>query len=155
MALPHPHQRGRYHARRDLVGDLGRIIIDLGLRMGLYYSGGYDWPFNDALLQNHRRQLPRGAAHPDYVRYATPPCPGVDRPLPAVGAVERHLLASRGDLPSLFAEITTTRCRTVVINDRWIEPPQHRGAVTDDLAAPEAYCSNASGLFIPESAASR
>ena len=131
-ALPHP-RKGRYHARRDLVGDLGRAVIDAGLRMGLYYSGGYDWPFNDALLQNPADSFLAVPHTPDYVRYATAHV----REL--IGRYQPSVLwndicwPAGGDLPSLFAEYYNT-VPDGVINDRWIEPPQHRGAVTDDLA---------------------
>jgi alpha-L-fucosidase len=39
--LPHDRQ----HATRDLVGELSTAVRKQGLRMGLYYSGGYDWTF--------------------------------------------------------------------------------------------------------------
>ncbi len=35
----------RQHATRDLVGELTTAVEKQGLRMGLYYSGGYDWTF--------------------------------------------------------------------------------------------------------------
>ncbi|HEY4818081.1 MAG TPA: alpha-L-fucosidase [Candidatus Acidoferrum sp.] len=35
----------RQHASRDLVGELTAAVNQQGLRMGLYYSGGYDWTF--------------------------------------------------------------------------------------------------------------
>ena len=35
----------RQHATRDIVGDLTKAVNGEGLRMGLYYSGGYDWTF--------------------------------------------------------------------------------------------------------------
>ena len=35
----------RQHASRDLVGELTNAVRAQGLRMGLYYSGGYDWTF--------------------------------------------------------------------------------------------------------------
>jgi alpha-L-fucosidase len=35
----------RQHATRDLVGELTAAVNKQGLRMGLYYSGGYDWTF--------------------------------------------------------------------------------------------------------------
>ena len=35
----------RQHATRDIVGDLTKAVNEEGLRMGLYYSGGYDWTF--------------------------------------------------------------------------------------------------------------
>ena len=37
---------GRQHAERDIVGEFTAAVRKQGLRMGLYYSGGYDWTFN-------------------------------------------------------------------------------------------------------------
>jgi alpha-L-fucosidase len=34
------------HAERDIVGELTQAVRAQGLKMGLYYSGGYDWTFN-------------------------------------------------------------------------------------------------------------
>lgn len=34
------------HAERDIVGELTEAVRKQGLRMGLYYSGGYDWTFD-------------------------------------------------------------------------------------------------------------
>ena len=39
------------HAERDIVGDLTAAVIKQGLRMGLYYSGGYDWTFNTGPIE--------------------------------------------------------------------------------------------------------
>ena len=35
----------RQHASRDIVGELTAAVRQQGMRMGLYYSGGYDWTF--------------------------------------------------------------------------------------------------------------
>ncbi len=35
----------RQHATRDLVGELTSAVRNEGLKMGLYYSGGFDWTF--------------------------------------------------------------------------------------------------------------
>jgi alpha-L-fucosidase len=35
----------RQHASRDIVGELTAAVRKQGMRMGLYYSGGYDWTF--------------------------------------------------------------------------------------------------------------
>jgi len=39
------------HAERDIVGDLTKAVRAQGLRMGLYYSGGYDWTFNTGPIE--------------------------------------------------------------------------------------------------------
>ena len=131
-ALAHP-RKGRYHARRDIVGDLTRAVRDAGLRMGLYYSGGYDWPYNDALLRNPADSFLAVPHTADYVDYA--------------GAHVRELIGryrpsvlwndicwpAGGNLPALFADYYNS-VPDGVINDRWIEPPQYRSAITDSLA---------------------
>jgi alpha-L-fucosidase len=35
----------RQHGARDIVGELTTAVRNQGMRMGLYYSGGYDWTF--------------------------------------------------------------------------------------------------------------
>ena len=40
-----PNQTG-LQAERDIVGELTEAVRKSGLKMGLYYSGGYDWTFN-------------------------------------------------------------------------------------------------------------
>ncbi|MGC1424665.1 MAG: alpha-L-fucosidase [Terracidiphilus sp.] len=39
------------HAERDIVGDLTTAVQKQGMKMGLYYSGGYDWTFNTGPIQ--------------------------------------------------------------------------------------------------------
>ncbi|MCR5005938.1 MAG: alpha-L-fucosidase [Clostridiales bacterium] len=41
---PNPHIEG-YYSKRDFVGELTDAIREEGLKMGLYYSGVYDWTF--------------------------------------------------------------------------------------------------------------
>lgn len=43
--VENPNQRN-LHASRDIVKDLTESVRKAGMRMGLYYSGGYDWTFN-------------------------------------------------------------------------------------------------------------
>jgi alpha-L-fucosidase len=66
---PNPYQAG-YFAGRDLVGELVQSVRARGLRMGLYYSGGLDWTFNDTVVRDIVDLLiavPQGA---EYVAYA-------------------------------------------------------------------------------------
>ena len=37
--------KDRPRVTRDLVGELTEAVRTQGLKMGLYYSGGYDWTF--------------------------------------------------------------------------------------------------------------
>ncbi|CAN5590572.1 hypothetical protein BH10ACT3_BH10ACT3_05330 [soil metagenome] len=66
---PHP-VKGRYHARRDLVGDLTEAVRAQDMRMGLYYSGGYDWPWNDAIMSNPADAMLAVPTDPAYGDYA-------------------------------------------------------------------------------------
>ena len=42
------------HSERDIVGELTTAVQKQGLKMGLYYSGGYDWTFNTGPIQVNR-----------------------------------------------------------------------------------------------------
>lgn len=129
--LEHP-RKGRYHCDRDIVGDLSRAVRDAGMRMGLYYSGGYDWPYNDALLSNPADSFLAVPHTPDYVAYATEHVRDlIARYRPSV--LWNDICWPGGDLAALFAEYYNT-VEDGVINDRWIEPPQIRNIVTDNLA---------------------
>lgn len=43
--MKNPNQRN-LSASRDIVGDITASVTRAGMKMGLYYSGGYDWTFN-------------------------------------------------------------------------------------------------------------
>jgi alpha-L-fucosidase len=60
----------RRHAARDLVGDLTTAVRKAGLRMGLYYSGGYDWTFVPgpiAEAADYQKVKPQSEAYGKYV----------------------------------------------------------------------------------------
>ena len=44
----------KLHAERDIVGDLTTAVEKQGLKMGLYYSGGYDWTFNTGPIETEK-----------------------------------------------------------------------------------------------------
>jgi len=57
------------HAERDIVGDLTKAIEKQGLKMGLYYSGGYDWTFNTGPIEtdkDYESVKPESQAYGDY-----------------------------------------------------------------------------------------
>jgi alpha-L-fucosidase len=58
------------NAERDLVGELSAAVRKSGLKMGLYYSGGYDWTFNRGPIEknpDYQNVKPQSTA---YGRYA-------------------------------------------------------------------------------------
>ncbi len=48
-----PNQKN-LSAKRDIVGDLTTSVQKAGLKMGLYYSGGYDWTFNRGPIETEK-----------------------------------------------------------------------------------------------------
>ena len=59
----------KQHATRDLVGDLTNAVRKAGLRMGLYYSGGYDWTFLPGPIvkeSDHQTVKPQSEAYGKY-----------------------------------------------------------------------------------------
>lgn len=127
--IEHP-RKGRYRAKRDIVGDLRSAVIAAGMRMGLYYSGGYDWPYNDALLKNPADIVLATPHDRGYLRYATAHVRElIHRYRPSV-LWNDVCWPAGGNLPALFAEYYNT-VSDGVVNDRWIEPPGRRGMVSD------------------------
>src|SRR5260370_311588 len=59
----------RQHASRDLVGELTTAVNRQGLRMGLYYSGGYDWTFVPGPIRvaaDYQKVKPQSEAYGKY-----------------------------------------------------------------------------------------
>jgi alpha-L-fucosidase len=57
------------HAERDIVGELTAAVNRAGMRMGLYYSGGYDWTFNTGPIEtatDYETVKPQSKAYSDY-----------------------------------------------------------------------------------------
>jgi alpha-L-fucosidase len=44
--------RENYYASRDIVGELTAAVRNQGMHMGLYYSSGLDWTFNDHTIKS-------------------------------------------------------------------------------------------------------
>jgi alpha-L-fucosidase len=70
-ATPNPAlPAARQHATRDLVGDLTAAVRKQGLKMGLYYSGGFDWTFVPgpiATQADFEKVKPQSEAYGKYV----------------------------------------------------------------------------------------
>jgi alpha-L-fucosidase len=63
-------QADRQHATRDIVGELTKAVNRHDMRMGLYYSGGYDWTFVPgpiATAADYQTVKPQSEAYGKYV----------------------------------------------------------------------------------------
>ena len=67
--IPCP-RKTNFQTDRDLVGDLTRAVRDQGMRMGLYYSGGLDWSFNDARIEDIPDVWKTIVQEPEFVAYS-------------------------------------------------------------------------------------
>jgi len=67
---PNPSLKpNQLHAERDIVGDLTAAVRKQGMKMGLYYSGGYDWTFNSGPIESapdYQAVKPESKAYGDY-----------------------------------------------------------------------------------------
>ena len=127
----HPHPKlGTYGSPRDLVGDVDRAVRARGMRTGLYYSGGYDWPFNDAVLTGPADSVLAVPADPGYARYAEDHVRElIDRYSPAILWNDIGWPATT-DLPSLFSDFYDA-VPDGVVNDRWAQTDLKRGGGTE------------------------
>jgi alpha-L-fucosidase len=70
-ATPNPTlPPNRRHATRDLVGDLSSSVRKQGLKMGLYYSGGFDWTFVPGPIKTREDFEPTKPQSEAYGKYA-------------------------------------------------------------------------------------
>lgn len=60
----------RQQASRDVVGELTEKVRDMGLRMGLYYSGGIDWSFKPAIVETFEGVFSATPNTDQYANYA-------------------------------------------------------------------------------------
>jgi alpha-L-fucosidase len=70
-SIPNPSlPADRQHASRDIVGQLTEAVRKQGLRMGVYYSGGYDWTFVPGPIrekEDYEKVKPQSEAYGKYV----------------------------------------------------------------------------------------
>ena len=146
-ALRHP-VKGTYHSARDLVGDLTDAVRGEGMRMGLYYSGGYDWPYNGTVMRGLADALLAGPTGPEYARYAADHVRDlIDRYRPSVLWNDIGWPAD-GDLPALFCHYYNA-VDDGVVNDRWLQSARRRP--TFDAAVRMAGAAIERGWrFIPD-----
>ncbi len=146
-STPHP-RLGAYHAARDLVGDLGAAVRARGMRMGLYYSGGYDWSYNGAVMRRPADAVLATPVGEAYLRYATAHVRElIDRYRPSVLWNDISWPAG-GNLAELFAHYYNT-VPDGVVNDRWREGSLPRNVLSDALVRATGEVLQAAWRFLP------
>lgn len=63
-------RKPNYFTQRDLVGDLTDAVRNHGMRMGLYYSGGLDWAFNETRIEKQGDVWGTIVEEPEFVEYS-------------------------------------------------------------------------------------
>ncbi len=134
--IPNPH-RERYHSARDIVTDASAAVRSRGLKMGLYYSAGYDMTFNSTVIRNAASAIMAVPQDSEYASY-------VDRQLTEL--IERYqpsvlwndiAYPSDADLEALLASYYDT-VPDGVVNDRWARIGPVRGVGNVLLSAVSA-----------------
>ncbi|WP_425421843.1 alpha-L-fucosidase [Phaeodactylibacter xiamenensis] len=72
LLWPSEHEnpfRENYYASRDIVGELTSAVSDAGMKMGLYYSSGLDWTFNDKTITSLMDLFTAIPQDPAYAKY--------------------------------------------------------------------------------------
>jgi alpha-L-fucosidase len=128
---PNPH-KDSWHADRDLVGDLTSAVHDRGMKMGLYYSGGYDWTFNPIAITDLAGMAGSLVQTDEYARYATNHIRElINRYQPSVLWNDIGY-PPQADLTELFAYYYN-QVPDGVINDRWAQLRLPKGRVLEPL----------------------
>lgn len=131
-AVPHPTRPG-WNMARDVVGELSAAVRRRCMRMGLYYSGGFDWSVQPGPVETSIDALGVAPQSPEYIAYAD----GQWREL-----IARYRPAvlwndigypTRSDVLGLFADFYNT-VADGVINDRFTILP---GFTHHDYVTPE------------------
>ncbi len=146
----HPCPRKpNYQATRDLVGELTDAVRLHGLRMGLYYSGGLDWAFNEARIEDARDVRGTIVQEPEFVEYSVAHWRElIDRYQPALMWNDIGYPAA-ADLGELFAYYYN-HVPDGVINDRFAQVAQQQSNAITDEKPPERPRSAHYDFVTPE-----
>ena len=132
--IPCP-RKDSYFTKRDLVGDLTAAVRNHGMRMGLYYSGGLDWAFNEARIEDVDEVWSTIVEEPEFVAYSVAHWKElIDRYQPALMWNDIGYPAA-ADLGELFAYYYN-RVPEGVINDRFTQARDQVPQAGEPLAPP-------------------
>ncbi|MHA1147487.1 MAG: alpha-L-fucosidase [Promethearchaeota archaeon] len=65
---PNP-KKENYTANRNIVGELTEAVKKVGLKMGFYYSGTFDWSFNPNPIKDVMSFIQNGVTTSQYIEY--------------------------------------------------------------------------------------
>lgn len=130
-AVPNPHlPAGEAHAQRDIVGDLTKAVRQQGLKMGFYYSGGFDWSFVPGPFHSQSEASAGTPQSDEYARYADAQYRELmHRYAPDILWNDIRYPA-KGEVRQIFAEFYNRNPQGVV-NDRW-SPFSHSDVTTPE-----------------------
>ncbi len=144
---PNPH-KGNWHADRDLVGDLSSAVRDRNMKMGMYYSGGFDWTFNPMVITDLRGMAGSLLRTDEYTEYANNHIRElVDRYQPSVLWNDIGY-PPQAKLAELFAYYYN-QVPDAVINDRWAQLRLPRGRVVKPLFVGGLGLASALWKYLP------
>lgn len=117
-----PRKPGNFATTRDLVGELTDSARKHNMRMGLYYSGGLDWSFEEKPITTLTDVHGTIVQSPDFVEYSH----GhflelIDRYAPSILWNDIGY-PSGADVPELFAYYYN-KVTDGVVDDRWSQEP--------------------------------
>jgi len=128
---PNPHKEG-YCARRDLVGEITEAVRARAMKMGLYYSGGLDWTFEQRAIRDIVDLLETMPQSTEYVHLANHHWRElIERYEPSVMWNDIGYPAA-ANLNELFADYYH-RIPDGVVNDRFMQVDLSRGGVGKTL----------------------
>ena len=132
--IPCPHKEN-YHTMRDVVGELTDAVRAEGLRMAIYYSGGLDWAFNEARIEQVQDVWGTIVQTPEFVDYSIAHWKElIDKYKPSIMWNDIGYPAA-ADLGELFAYYYNN-VPDGVINDRFTQARDQRPTPGEKLTSP-------------------
>jgi alpha-L-fucosidase len=121
---PNPKKKN-WQASRDIVGELSSSVKSMGMRIGFYYSGGFDWTFNEKAISDIASFITNGPVEQEYIDYVHNHFRElIDKYEPSV-LFNDIGFPPETNLYELFAYYYN-KIPDGVVNDRWMQIPKKR-----------------------------